>query len=331
MSAEKIISSWKKKSFKPVYWLEGEESFFIDEIVAFAEHHILSESEASFNLSVFYGKDADWSNIVNACMRYPMFSEKQVVLIKEAQHFRDIDKLESYIEKPLASTIFIIAYKEKKLDGRSKLSKLVKKQEYFSSEKIKEYKLAEYALQIVEDQGFYISQKALLLLTDHIGNDLSRLHNEIKKLALNIKQGQNITEDDIETYIGISKEFNVFELQDALAKKNTAKALRIIKYFGDNPKAAPIQLILPSLYGFFSKVAGLYDAAGINEKELAAMLGINPYIIKNYTLVTQIYNYNEIENILLLLHQYNLRSIGINDTGTPPQELLKEMVMKIVA
>ncbi len=331
MSAEKIISDWKKKIFKPIYWLEGEEAFYIDQIVEYAEHHILSESEASFNLSVFYGKDAEWTAIINACCRYPMFAEKQVVLLKEAQHLKDIEKLESYIQNPLSSTIFVVAYKEKKIDGRSKLAKLLKKQEYFSSDKIKDYKLAEWTSEMIASKGLTISPKALALLTDHIGNDLSRLNNEVEKLTINLKQRKNITEDDIETYIGISKEFNVFELQDALAKKNFPKAIRIIQYFEDNPKAAPIQLILPSLYAFFSKVAMTFGASSSNEKTISMETGIPSFFIKDYVAAARNYDYSGIEKILLLLHQYNLRSIGVGDTGTTAGNLLKEMVIKITA
>jgi len=249
MSAEKIINEWKKGTYKPIYWLEGDEPFFIDQVANYAEHHILSESEASFNLTIFYGKDADWAAVVNACMRYPMFAGRQVVLLKEAQQMRDIEKLEGYVDNPLASTIFVVSYKEKKVDGRSKLAKLLKqKAEMLSTKKMYDSQLPEWANQMVQQHGLTISQKALFLLVDHIGNDLSRIQNEIEKLAVNLGTRKNITEDDIENYIGVSKEFNVFELQDAIARKELSKAIRIIQYFEANPKAAPIQMILPALY-----------------------------------------------------------------------------------
>src|SRR5580692_4825067 len=176
MSADKIINDWKKKAFKPVYWLEGEEDYFIDQAINYAEHKILPESEASFNLTVFYGKDAVWSEVINACRRYPMFAERQVVLLKEAQQMRDLEKLDGYIENPLPSTIFVVSYKEKTLDKRTKLYKTIKKEgEVFTSEKIKEYKLVEWVSAYIQSQGFTASQKAVILLAEHIGNDLSRI------------------------------------------------------------------------------------------------------------------------------------------------------------
>ena len=201
MSAEKIIADFKKKLFKPVYWLEGEESYYIDQIVNFAEHHILTEAEAGFNLSIFYGKDADWASVLNACMRYPMFAERQVVLLKEAQHMKDIDKLENYIDNPLKSTVFVVSYKEKKADGRSKFGKLLRaKTEFFSTKKMYESALPDWTNQMVLQHGLTISPKALALLVDHIGNDLSRIENEIEKLAVNLGARKGITEDEIEIY-----------------------------------------------------------------------------------------------------------------------------------
>lgn len=332
MSAEKIIGEWKKGVFKPVYWLEGEEVFFIDQVVNYAERHILSEAEAGFNLTVFYGKDADWSSVVNACMRYPMFAERQVVLLKEAQQMRDIEKLEGYIDNPLASTVFVVSYKEKKVDGRSKLAKLLKqKGELLTTKKMYESQLPEWAAGMIRQHGLTISQKALRLLVDNIGNDLSRMQNEVEKLAVNLGARKDITEDDIEQYIGVSKEFNVFELQSAVAQKDLAKAIRIIQYFEANPKAAPIQLVLPSLYNFFSKVFILYGIPGLDEKAAATTLGVNPYFVKDYLQTARKYDYAGVERILLLLHQYNLRSIGVHDAGTADAGLMKEMVVKMMA
>jgi DNA polymerase-3 subunit delta len=332
MSAEKIIADWKKGNFKPIYWLEGDEPFFIDQVVHYAEHKILSESEASFNLSIFYGKDADWSSVVNACMRYPMFAEKQVVILKEAQQMRDIEKLESYIDNPLASTIFVVSYKEKKVDGRSKLAKTLKsKGEMLSTKKMYDSQLPEWVNQMVASHKLTIAPKALHLLVDHIGNDLSRLQNEVEKLAVNLAGRKNITEDDIEKYIGVSKDFNVFELQDALGKRDLAKTIRIIHYFEANPKAAPIQMILPALYNYFSKVFMLYSLPNITEQSAAAALGVNPFFVKEYIATARRYDYEGIEKVLLLLHQYNLRSIGVHDAGTSDAGLLKELAVKMIA
>src|ERR1700733_5779662 len=187
MSAEKIIGEWKKNIFKPIYWLEGEEPFFIDQVVAHAEHHILNEAEAGFNLTIFYGKDADWASVVNACRRYPMFAERQVVLSKEAQQMREIAKLEPYIMQPLASTVFVVSYKDKKVDGRSKLAKLLKeKGELLSTKKMYDSQLPEWVTELLQSRGLTIQQKALALLIDHIGNDLMRIKSEVEKIQINL-------------------------------------------------------------------------------------------------------------------------------------------------
>jgi DNA polymerase-3 subunit delta len=331
MSVEKILSDWKKATFKPVYWLEGDEPYFIDILINYAEHKILNANEAGFNLTVFYGKDAEWATIINACRRYPMFAERQVVILKEAQQMRDLEKLEPYIENPLSSTVFIVSYKEKKVDGRSKLAKTLKqKSELFTTKKLYDNQLPEWTNQMVQQHGLSISQRALTILVDHIGNDLSRIQNEIEKLEVNLGSRKNITEDDIENYIGVSKEFNVFEMQDAIAKKNFSKAIRIVQYFEANPKAAPIQMLLPALYNFFSKVFMIFGAGSNDEKAVASSLGINPYFIKDYMLAARSYNFNGVENVLLLLHEYNLRSLGIRDAGTTDAGLMKEMIFKIM-
>jgi DNA polymerase-3 subunit delta len=331
MSVEKILADWKKKVFRPVYWLEGEEDFFIDELVDYAEHQILNESEAGFNLSVFYGKDANWAEVVNACMRYPMFAERQVVILKEAQQMREVEKLENYIDSPLASTVLVVSYKEKKLDGRSKLAKLLKdKGEVLSTKKLYENQLHPWTNEYVKSKGFTIQPKALHLLVEHIGNDLSRIAREIQKLQINLGQRKEITEDDIENYVGISKEYNVFELQSALINKNLPKAIQIIQYFEANPKAAPIQQVLPVLYSFFSKVYMVYGLNVANDKNLAATLGVNPYQVKDLKTASVNYDFLSVQKNLLLLHEYNLKSIGINDSNTPDASLLKELVFKMV-
>jgi DNA polymerase-3 subunit delta len=332
MSHEKIIAEWKKKVFKPVYWLEGEEEYFIDKVMDYAEHKILNETETGFNLTVFYGKDANWPDVINTCRRYPMFSERQVVLLKEGQQMKDIEKLESYIEKPLASTLLVVSYKEKKVDGRTKFAKLLKeKGVLLSTKKIYENQLPEWTQTIVSNLGYEISKKALMLLVDHIGNDLSRIENEIGKILVNLGNRKTINEDDIEQFIGISQEFNVFEFQNALAAKDLAACMRIIQYFEANPKAAPIQLIMPSLYLFFSKLYMIHGLTSREDKAVAAATGINPFFVRDYLKAIKVYSFPQVETAILLLHQYNLRSIGVSDIGTEDASLLKEMVYKIIA
>lgn len=329
MTPDKIIGDLKKKSFKAVYWLEGEEEFFIDQVVQFAEHHLLPESEAGFNLTVMYGKDADWATVVNACRRYPMFAEHQVVILKEAQEMRQIEKLEAYVDKPLTSTLLFVAYKNKKVDGRTKLAKLLKeKGVLLSTKKLYDNELPDWTSNMVRSKGFTITPKALHLLIDHIGNDLSRLRNEIDKLALNLGERKSITEDDIEQYIGVSKEFNVFELQQAMGRRDLYKAVRILQYFEGNPKAGPIQLILPSLYNFFSKVLLVHSAPSKDEQALATYMGVNKFFVRDYLQAAQRYSQASVEGIILLLHHYNLRAVGVNDAGTDDMELMKEFVAK---
>ncbi|HEX7846663.1 MAG TPA: DNA polymerase III subunit delta [Chitinophagaceae bacterium] len=332
MSVEKIINEWKKGIFKPVYWLEGEEEYYIDKVINYAEHQILNESESSFNLTVFYGRDASWPDVMNACRRYPMFAERQVVVLKEAQQMRDVEKLEAYVENPLSSTVFVVSYKDKKVDGRTKFAKLLKeKGNLVTTKKMYDNQLPEWTQELIGSKGLSISPKGLALLVDHIGNDLTRIDNEIEKISVNLGKRKTISEEDIEEFIGVSKEFNVFELQGALAKKDLAKAIRIVQYFEANPKAAPIQLVLPSLYSFFSKVFMVFGAGSHDEKTVAAALGVNAWFVKDYMQAANIYTYEGVERVLLLLHNYNLKSVGVNDSGTADASLLKEMVVKMIA
>jgi len=332
MTLEKILADLKKHTYKPVYWLEGEEEFFIDQVIDHAEKNILSENESSFNLAVFYGRDTSWPDLINACRKYPMFSDKQVVILKEAQAMKDIEKLENYVEKPLPSTLLFVAYKGKKIDGRTKLAKLLKdKSVLLTTKKLYDNELPEWTSDLIKSKGYSITNKALFLLIDHIGNDLSRLNNEINKLILNLQNRKNITEDDVETFVGISKEFNVFELQQAIASKDLYKAIRIIQYFESNPKAAPIQLIFPSLYNFFSKVQMIYSVPSRDEKSVAAAIGVNSYFVRDYLQTAMKFSNHEIEKVLLLLHQYNLKGIGVNDVGSTDAMLLKEMAVKMIA
>ena len=330
MSAVSIINSWKKKDFKPFYWLEGEEEFFIDEIMDYAEKEILPESEASFNLTVFYGKDAEWPDIINACRRYPMFAERQVVLLKEAQQLKLIDKLEPYFENPLSSTIFIVSYKGKTLDGRSKLAKVLKKNgEVFVSKKVYENQLPSWTNGYLQSKGMRITPKALALLVDHIGNDLGRIANEVNKLSLNIKDSE-ITEDEIEKFIGISKDYNIFELQNAFSYKDAGKAIKIIQYLDANPKAVPQVLILPTLYGYFTKIMSIHQMRDRSNNALKPLFYNNPYLVEQAIATVSNYSFAQLENAVLLLHLYNLKSVGIDNYGASFYSLLKELCYKII-
>jgi len=331
MTTSSIITNWKNKEFKPVYWLEGDEDYFIDEVMEYAEKNILSPAEAEFNQTVFYGKDANWADVINACRRYPMFAERQVVLLKEAQQMKEVEKLEGYVENPLLSTVLVVSYKGKTLDGRQKFSKLIKKKgEVFLSKKIYDNQLPAWTNSYLQSNGFQIKPKALHLLVDHIGNDLSRIVNEIEKLSLNLGKEKNITEDDIEKYIGISKEYNIFELQNALSKKDAAKSIRIIQYLQANPKAIPIQLILPSLYGYFAKILAVYQMPDRSERALKPTFSFNSFLVEQVMETMKNYSFSEIEQVILLLHDANLKSIGIGNSGISIGSLMKELSYKIM-
>ena len=327
---EKIIASWKKKEYKPIYWLEGEEVYYIDKLCNYAEDNLLTDAEKAFNLTILYGKDAEWQQVVNACKRYPMQSDLQVIIVKEAQLLKDIEKIESYVEKPLSSSVLIIAYKNKKIDGRTKFSKTLKeKGEFHTYKKMYDDKLPEWTSNMIQQKGLTINNKALILLTQHIGNDLNRLENEVEKLQINLSSRKTITEDDIENYVGISKEYNIFELQNALATKNLSKAIQIISYFGSNPKAAPMMLLLPTLYSYFSKLFLRFGLNTNDDKAIASHIGVHPFMVKDYIKAANLYQYAGVKAILLLQH-YNLKSIGINNGSGTDSELLKEMCVKII-
>ncbi len=327
----KIIANWKKNVFDAVYWLEGEEPFYIDELVDYAEKHLLKEADQAFNLSIFYGKDADWTQVLNACKRYPVSAEKQVVILKEAQQMNQLEKLVSYIENPLSSTIFIVAHKDKNVDGRSALAKLLKtKAVVVSTKKMYDNKLPEWVNAWVSERGYQISPKAVQIIVDHIGNDLNRIQNELEKLIVNLGDRKKMTEDDIEKYIGISKEYNAFEFQDAVAQRNFSKSIKMIQYFESNNKAAPIQLILPTLYAFFSKLYAVYGLGTNDERRIASEVGIPPFLVKNYMAASRNYAYGKVEQILLLIQEYNLKVIGINNADNSDGDLLKELVIKIM-
>jgi DNA polymerase-3 subunit delta len=260
-----------------------------------------------------------------------MFAERQVVLLKEAQQMKDVEKLEGYVENPLPSTILVVSYKGKTLDGRQKFSKLIKKKgEVFQSKKMYENQLPGWINGYLHANGFSIKPKALALLVDHIGNDLSRIVNEIEKLSLNLGKEKTITEDEIEKFIGISKEYNIFELQNALSIKDQPKAIRIIQYFEANPKAVPVQLILPSLYSYFSKILAVYQMHDKSERAIKPVFNYNPSLVEQVMETLKNYSFLEMEQVILLLHDSNLKSIGIGNPGISTGALMKELSFKIM-
>jgi DNA polymerase III subunit delta len=331
MSVEKIIGEWAKAKYKSVYWLEGEEEYYIDQVAYYAEHNILSKADAEFNKTIFYGKDADFNAVLNACRRYPMFAERQVVLIKEAQHMKDIEKLEGYLNAPLDTTVLVVCYKGKNVDKRTKLYKTIQsKAEVLSTKKIPEGKLQQWIIEMVQAKGFSIQPKCAALIEEHIGNDLSRIANEIDKLSVNLKNSTVIDEYVIENYIGISKEYNVFELQAAIAKKDLGGCLKIVQYFEANPKAGAIQMVLPALYSYFSKVYAAFGMKDTSDAALKPMFYFNPISLQQAKHSMKNYGFEGVQKLLLLLHHYDLKSKGVGDSGTSGAILMKEMVTKII-
>ncbi len=333
MTYEALMKDLEAGRLKPVYLLQGEEDFFIDQACQFFEHELLPEAERDFNLSIFYGKDADWSEVINACRRYPMFAERQVVILKEAQSMRmtDFNKLDRYLEDIMDSTIFVITYKKGKVDGRSKVSKLIsRKGGVMLGKKVYDNKMPAWIRSYVRANGYDITEKACLLLTSHIGTDLSVQANELGKIFINFPKGKKIDESAVEKYVGISREYNIFEFQNALGAKDIPRLMNILHYFEANPKAAPLQLLFSVLYGFFSKTELLLRLPRQPDSHLASVLGVNPFFIKDYRKAAGAYQLYGVERTLLLLNEYNLRMLGIHDAGTPPMGLLKEMVGKIL-
>ncbi len=327
---ESIMTDLERKRYAGVYVLDGEEPYFIDEITNYLEDHVLNQGEKDFNQVVLYGRDVDAGRVINESRSYPVFAERRVVIIKEASQLKDFNKLELYLEKPLSSTILLIAHKHKKIDGRSNLSKLIKKNAvYFTSEKVKDYRLADWIYNYGGKKGVDIEKKDCETLAAYLGNDLQKITNEIDKILINIGGQKKITSDHIEKYIGISREFNVFELPQALTDRDVERVFRMVNYFAGNPRSAPMILVLGALYNHFSKLYNYYFNAAKDDKTIATVLKINPFFVKDYKKASQSFSFHQVENVILLLHEYNLKTLGIDSTADDAA-LLKELIIKIL-
>jgi DNA polymerase-3 subunit delta len=331
--AVKIVNDIKNGQIKPIYFLMGEEAYYIDKIADYIEQNVLTEDEKGFNQTVLYGRDVTIEDIISTAKRFPMMAERQVVIVKEAQDLlRTIEQIERYTDDPVPTTVLVFCYKYKTIDKRKKFTKNIEKMGVlFESKKLYENQVGDWITRLLKSKGYGIEPKATAMLVEFLGTDLSKINNELEKLQIVLPKQSTITAKDIEENIGFSKDFNVFELQDALGKRDLAKTIRIIHYFEANPKAAPIQMILPALYNYFSKVFMLYSLPNITEQSAAAALGVNPFFVKEYIATARRYDYEGIEKVLLLLHQYNLRSIGVHDAGTSDAGLLKELAVKMIA
>ncbi len=341
MTAAALLTDLKNRKYKSVYLLHGEESYYIDLFSDFFEKQLLTEAEKGFNQTVLYGRDTDFITILNAAKRFPMMSDYQLVLIKEAQDLKwgkdDGDKkgndpLLSYLENPVPGTILVFCYKYAKFDKRKKAYKAFeKKGVIFESATIYENKVPAWVEELVKGNGYRIHARASAMIAEYLGNDLSKISNELEKLMLNVAKGNEISVEDVQNNIGISKEYNVFELQDALAKRDPFKANQIIDYFAANPKANPIQLVFGALNTWFTKILKYHYIADKSPQNLARELGVNPYFIKDYELASKNYDAFKVFNIFSYLREYDLKSKGVDSTGnTTDGEVLKELIFKII-
>jgi DNA polymerase-3 subunit delta len=321
-----LIKSLEQRKFAPVYFLHGEENFFIDDIADYIEKNALTDSEKSFNQQVLYGRDADDNAIASAARRYPLMSNHQVLIVKEAQTLKKWDALEKYFEKPVESTILVICHKYKTLDKRLKIYKALKDGPavLFESKGLDEKKVPEFINKYLEERQMRIKPQAANMLKDNLGNDLEKIVNALDKL-MNTKVGSEpIDEKDIEQNVGISREYNVTELQRALVYKDMAQLSKIVNYISQNPKEQPLPLILGFFYSFFSKAAAV-QLKNSTPKDL----GMNDWFFKDYQKASANYP-GKIKQILRLLQEYDLRFKGVNNTGTAEGELMKEMVYRIL-
>jgi len=333
MSADfnRILSDLKNRIYHPIYLLSGEEPYFIDLLCDAIENGVLTEDEKGFNQTILYGREVDARTIVEHAKRYPMMASHQVVIVKEAQDIKTIDELSVYAEKPLVSTILVICYKYKKYDKRKSLSKVVeKKGVFFESTKVREDKLPAWITGQAESQGYTLTPKAVAMISDYLGNDLSKVENELKKLYISLPRGSQITEKIVEANIGISKDYNIFELQNALGARNIVKANRIITYFASNPKDNPLVKNIILLYGYFSKLLIYHSLTDKSNKEVASALSISPFFVNDYHSAARNYTFEQLTGIISLLREYDLKSKGLDNGSATEEDLTKELIYKIL-
>lgn len=331
-SYDEIMSDLRKRIFRPVYFLAGDEPYYIDLITDFIAEKVLTEEEKAFNQVVLYGEDTTISAIIDTAKRFPMMASHQVVIVREAQSLRKTEDLALYLEKPLLSTILVINYKYKVIDKRTKLYKTLEAQGvYFESMRLRDYQVAPWAERYLMTKGVKIDPGASALLSEYLGTDLHKIANELDKLLITLPAGKPvITGQLIEKNIGISKDFNNFELQKAVGERNVLKANRIVNYFGENQKDNPITLTVASLFSLFTKLLAYHYLTEKSKNNVAAALKINPFFVKDYEVWATRYNASRTINIISLLRTYDLKSKGFGDAGTEPGDLLKEIIYKIL-
>lgn len=331
---QEILRNLKQKKYAPIYFLMGDEPYYIDQISDYIQQNVLDESQQSFDLTVLYGKDVDnIATVINGAKRFPMMSPYQVLIVKEAQHIKKIDEMmELYLQHFSPTTILVICYKYGRVDGRRKwVSKLKTTGVLYESKKLRDYELVGWIKNYAKDKNLQIDEKTMQLLADYLGTDLSKLVNELDKLLLTLPAGSNrITPEHIEKNLGISKDYNVFELQDALIKRDVLKANRIVKYFAENKKSAPIQMVVAQLFGFFSNLMIFHYLPSKTKEAAAAEFSISPFIGRNYVDAARAFNAWKTLNIISYLRETDAKSKGVDSINTDDGELFKELIYKIL-
>lgn len=329
---EEIISGLKKRIFKPVYFLAGEEPYYIDLISDFIEQNVLPDDEKSFNQIVLYGEDTTVNNIIEISRRYPMMATHQVVIVKEAQTLKKIEDLIIYIEKPLLSTILVINYKYNVLDKRTRMVKLLTSHGvYFESKKLRDYQVPAWIERYLMTLGIKSEPDVSVMLTEYLGNDLHKIENELNKLIITLPAVKPvITAKLVEKNIGISKDYNNFELQKAVGEKNILKANMIVHHFASNIRDNPLTLTIASLFSYFSKILTYHYLIDKSKNNVAAELKVNPYFVRDYEIAASKYNVSKTLQAISLLRIYDMKSKGVGDLGSEPGDLLKELVFKII-
>lgn len=326
-----IIADIKRKNIKPIYFLMGEEAYYIDQISDFIEKNVLDESEKGFNQQVMYGRDVTIEDIISAAKRYPMMAERQVIIVREAQDLsRNIENLVSYAENPQPSTVLVFNYKYKTLDKRKKLHKVISKSGLiFESKKLYENQVSDWIRRVLSGKKYQIEPKAALMLIEFLGTDLSKISNELNKLMLILPEGSIINDKHIEENIGISKDFNNFELRKAVGVKNILKANRIINYFSENSKNNPLVVTISLLNTFFTQLLFLHGLQDKSKKSVASSLGINPYFVDEYFLAARNYPIQKVTSIIFFLRDADVKSKGVG-ANQSQEDILKELLFKIL-
>jgi len=329
VSFKGLMTELDLKHYSPVYTLCGDEPYFTDKICDRLEAEVLNEMEKGFNQAVYYGKDIDTLSIVSAAKRYPMMAEKQVVIIKEAQYLKNLEVLNPYLENPLSSTVLVLLFRGNGQLKKTNTYKLLSKYTVFESEKIPDYKLAEWLENYLREKGYKTDQSGIQLIAESGGNDLTTMEHELSKIFINLGDRKTISTNDIEKYMGISKEYSVFELQNAISRHDVKRVAKIISFFAADTKNISIIMVISTLNTFFTKVYICATLLAKPDSEIAAALGISPYFVKDYKLAAKNYPIHKIEFILQSLNTLDLRSKGIM-TNTGDEDLYKEMLYNLV-